>query len=623
MSVPYRCLLLALAVGWSAPVAAAELTEPYRVRLVLHVERHRLLTDVFREQLRRELGDNLQATLGEAARVEVTDDHPLLPDIRKRGLGRAVEGYRERSGELTYFVLIRFSGSDYEIELRGHNGIVGLPARAVRHARTRDRAYVGRTAALLLDHNLGLVGTVVSEPDGSRQVRVELRGGGLGVDLGRWVKKDEVFALVRQEGGSSVPLSLALLQVVQPPREGVCLCVLYSRFRQTSVTGLTAVLLGTQSGPLRLRLMQERPGGGSEPLRAAVTLQLRRRGFEGEEATRLQINTRPGRDIDTSSLADKGNFDRLAFVSVLTGDTLRARIPVAILDDRLTVLTLPATSEENDLITLRHRSLLNNVANAYLVQMELFREINELTARPEQRGEAIARVRHTLKRLNQDHTQLMAKYDEVRAEVSKLPAAERPDLERILERLRLIRAGEADLLRTVATLEKIEQEENDPKRKEWLVQLERAKLLEKEGEIEQAIAVYEKAPAGMATPAVKARLAELKMLWQPRDDRHRAARSFIIETWPTLDTPGLKARMKEAQDALGVCRSVGDQLGATRLLRATEKHAQRLLKELGELKPAVNIDDERPARLIQELVPELRRLDSDVRAFLASKTPAP
>src|SRR3954465_10228925 len=91
---------------WVVPSFASELREPYRILLVVHIERNRLLTDVFRQQFPRELRDALQGALGELARVEATAKHPLLQDIRARGLARALDGYRERDGRQVHFVLV-------------------------------------------------------------------------------------------------------------------------------------------------------------------------------------------------------------------------------------------------------------------------------------------------------------------------------------------------------------------------------------------------------------------------------------------------------------------------------------------------------------------------------------
>src|SRR5262249_25543607 len=111
----------------------------------------------------------------------------------------------------------------------------------------------------------------------------------------------------------------------------------------------------------------------------------------------------------------------------------------------------------------------------------------------------------------------------------------------------------------------------------------------------------------------------LKKEWEPKDDKHAAARKFIYETWPGLDTPGLDARMKGARDAFETCKGANDSLGPLKLLRATETHAQRILKELNELKPDVNIDDGKAAKLIQKVVRQRRQLDADLRDYLKKK----
>src|SRR5262245_9121231 len=103
-------LLLVALAGFPAQAPASDLHEPYRIQLVVHIERSRLLTDIFRQQFTRELRDALQGALGDLARVEATDTHPALRDIRGRGLARALDGYRDRDGRLVHFVLVSLSG---------------------------------------------------------------------------------------------------------------------------------------------------------------------------------------------------------------------------------------------------------------------------------------------------------------------------------------------------------------------------------------------------------------------------------------------------------------------------------------------------------------------------------
>ena len=159
----------------------------------------------------------------------------------------------------------------------------------VRRDRTRDREFVAKAAALLIKQDFGILGTVMTAPEGPKeQVKVELRGGGLG-DLTRLVKKDEVFALAPPGGGSPRALEWSFLQVEKPPdeeaRDGVCMCRFFHRYRVASIAGYRCIKLGTVQTPLRLHWLQPIPGspeeiqtsrcaahGGDSPLR------LRRRG---------------------------------------------------------------------------------------------------------------------------------------------------------------------------------------------------------------------------------------------------------------------------------------------------------------------------------------------------------
>ncbi len=136
--------------------SAADDREPYRIRLVLSVARHPLLTKTFQEQVARELKDGLQAALGDLARVEVAKDHPKLEEIRKHGLGRWLDRWNERSTYQTHFVQIDYARTTYIIQTRQHDGLTGLACAVLRSDRTRDPAYVARTAALLIDAQFGI-----------------------------------------------------------------------------------------------------------------------------------------------------------------------------------------------------------------------------------------------------------------------------------------------------------------------------------------------------------------------------------------------------------------------------------------------------------------------------------
>src|SRR3954452_19312560 len=98
--------LCPLCLCGKSPGAEDELKQRYDVRIVLHVANNRLLTPVFRERLRRELGDGIQAALGDLARVQVLVSHPRLADVLAQGLGRSLDTWKDASGVKTHFVLV-------------------------------------------------------------------------------------------------------------------------------------------------------------------------------------------------------------------------------------------------------------------------------------------------------------------------------------------------------------------------------------------------------------------------------------------------------------------------------------------------------------------------------------
>jgi hypothetical protein len=604
--------------------AAADSKEPYRLQIVLHVARHRLLTDVFREQLKRDLKDGLQAAMGKLARISVVDTHPKLAAVLSQGLQKGLDGWRERSSYKTHFVLIDFSGTRYEIQARQHNGATGLPSPTVRRERTRDRAYVARAAGLLIKQDLGLLGTVLGEPDAGQKISVALQGADLGVNLGRWITPGEVFSLVLVEGtgvGLEVPWALATVETA--PKDGVCTCRLFSRKFLPRVAGLRCVLLGTRTGGLRLRLVEEAPGGGALDKPPNVRLEVRRRSFDGEDGTVLRLNPSPGkRDVETDPREEKGRFDRVAFITVKTGNTTRARFPLPIVDDRAVVLNIPPGREEDGQLHDRYTFLRRKVRSSVQVQADLFEEINRLTAKAEERVKALARVRETLQRSRDDYTRLSKERSELGKEIesANLPPGEKAklSLDGVDEDLKQLRSGQADLLGHIALLEKIEKEDNDPKKKEVLFQIEKAKrLVEKEAELGQAIAIYKKVLESPFAPAtLKGHLADLEKRWEPRNDEHRKARDFIYNEWAGLDTPGLADGIGKAEKAFAACKAVKDKDYPFKLLRGTEKHLQRMEKEAELLKPLVNGEDQKPSQLILELAPKLRKLDKDLRDYL-------
>lgn len=596
-----------------------ELKQPYRFQVVLHIARHPSLTDVFRDQVERELRDGLSAALGDLARVEVVRQHPRLPEVLEKGLQQGLDGWKELSDTKTHFVLIDFVRDQYEIQARQHDGLTGQPSAVVRRERVLDRRFVSRAAALLLDLDFGLVGTVTDRGDG-QTVRVTLKGAGLGVPLERWVRKGEVFALVgiTQNAGRPWPslVRFALLQVEEAPKDGVCVCKLYHRYTDpltlgSGVLGYRCIKLGTTQAPLRLRFVEEE--AKTPTPRPNLQVNVRRHGFRGEDTTREQGTTNADGVFQTAP--DKP-YQHLAFITVLDGGTEKARIPVPIIDDRPMIIGISVKAEAGTPLLIRRNLWIQRLYENLLVQADLFKQLNELAAKPEQRALALERAQVGLKALQADVTSSVQELGSLRKGVEELGGAAKLDLTDGEQRIADLRKIGGQLQDFITGLEKVIKEENDPKRRELLAKIERARLLETEAEFGEAIALYQEVLKGGEFPELKVRVEKLNAAWELKDAKHRQARTFIYETWPKLDHRSLKDRLAQGHVALEACKDAGDTLSPQKLLKVAVGHVAKLNELEATLMPMVIADDIKTAELVAEVREGLGKLIQDVSMFL-------
>lgn len=100
------------------------------------------------------------------------------------------------------------------------------------------------------------------------------------------------------------------------------------------------------------------------------------------------------------------------------------------------------------------------------------------------------------------------------------------------------------------------------------------------------------------------------------DPEHEEARGFIDRVWPTLDTMRLEDNIPKARKAFQKCKAVGDRISLQKLLKGTKGHAERLAKELSELKPDIIIDDVAPAKKLQKVNEQILKLYRDIESTL-------
>jgi hypothetical protein len=612
LRAPIAILLLLAAAIPAQAALDPELKKPYQLQIVLHVADNRALTPLFQETLQRALGDQLRQSFGALAEVRVERTHPLLAEILARGLEPVLDAWDHADSTQTHFVLLNYTAGEYRLQARGHDGMTGQPTAIVRRAQTGDRALVPVLAAQLVEQNFAPVGTVTALAQAGKETEVQLtlKGGGLGVPLGRWVKPGEVFAISRISAqgtqGSATRIGWALLEVIQPPQEGVCRCRYWRRFVQDSlrevpgVLGYRAIKLATTQGPIRLRVMDEE---GYQPLQG-MQVQVFRPG------TKEKAEVTTNRDGLAVTREDFANF------AVVYLPREKVQMPVELIEGRTVVcrVNVQGGSETRAALEYRREAWLRRVYDDLRLASDNARELTQkvsqsLKAAQETAGELLASLDAELKDLRQEHEALKQL-----ALDNKLAAA-KFDLKDGEQRLAELREKRDKLSEFAVRIEKAikEGEEN----KLLNQQLERARLLEAEADFGRAIAVYEKVlEARPKETKVREHLDELKASWALKDDKHAVARAFVYETWPKLDFASLKKNLATARQAVATLKAAGDRLTAEKMRQTDAIHVANLNKELERLKRNFTDDNKSRAKAINDIATGLSQLHAELTAFI-------
>jgi hypothetical protein len=602
-----------------------EVKKPYDLRVALRVAPHRVLTSVFKDKLQRDLHDILQGALGVMAEVRIVDlnnpkiveSDPLLARVASKGLQDGLDGPQPVQPRKTHFVFVDFVDGRYVIEARQHDGYTGLSSSPVQRVWTGDRLLVARSAALLISRDFGLVGTVESI-DGAR-VRLQIKGGALGVPLQPWIKKAEVFAVaaIYREGAvpPSVRLQWTLLRALEEPKGAVCTCQFFSRYTfdgrplrvEPPIVGYRCLKLGTESGPLRLRFVQEEDR--TAPL-GSLQVKVSATGFETK--SQEEGATTPDGRMDL-----KEAYTHAAFVRVLNSSGgVVAQLPIEILGDRGVVICpvrVTREGEQRGELENRRRRWIQRL-NENLQEESALR--NELSAKGEQaRKEAMARARagiETLRAALEIGEQERAQLKQA-AEAANAPL----DLKDGEQRLAELRIRRDQLEDYVKGLEEIEKSEADPKKKEWRGKALRAKQLEEQADFGQAIDLYkELLREGADDPKLKEHLKQLEDKWQVKNDDQARARKFVYDTWAKLADPeAMKEKLGDLTQAVNACKNAADFLTLQKVLLTCSEHIRKLQK-LSDTLTNTNDDDLRRLETIAQVVKQLDEVIKSTADYL-------
>jgi hypothetical protein len=621
-NLPLFGVLLGLAAAALADVDTESKT-PYQLRVVVRTADHPTLTRHFRQEVMKSVGSSLQAALGPCGTVEVVslndtaaeDRDALMKLVDEKGL-EALESVTLAAGGKTHFVLIDFADGKYEIRTRQHDGSTGFSTPIVRKSIHGDRGFVGRLAGLSIAQDFGAVGTF--DPNGA-QVSLVLKAGELG-PMDAWVKKGDVFAVVEiKQGRRPLPKTTAkgkgkektepaapalmgrrldgvLLQVVDGPRNGLCVCKLHNRYgrlpdRDASSLGYRAVKLGTGEGVLKLQLTD--PAGN--PFRND-TLQPRVGVSDYPDASRDREEMRFADGLFLSSEPMKN----IAFVLVRAGETVLARIPVEIYPDQVAVrkVRLNPNSEPAPFMSAA-ADMMERIRGLRVMLARSFEEIGTIQAKDRQKALDFAQA--ALDSLDKDSVAIRADLNRLRQRYKQdAPAGlfdpSETDMKVLEEKTRELRAH-------ITRLKEVIRLENDPAaqaaRKAIDALLLEAKLAIQNADLDKAIAKYEEAlKAAENEPAAKMEIQntidELNKIWTPKNAEHAAARKFIYETWVNLGQPNeIQEAMPTARKALNTCKSAGDRISLLKMYMVGPQILERFAENLKRLADEAADDEDR------------------------------
>lgn len=619
----------------------AEADKPYQLEVVLHFAPQANLTAHFKKAVQRDLQVWLQDSFGRLAQVQVVDQHPLLKEVLARGFQTALDGWKSIKPAKVCVVLVDYVDGQYEVRTGQYDGLTGLASPAIRIGRTADRPRVAKVALELVLRDFAPVGTV--EKREGDKVNVVLKGSKLAREgMGKYLAKGDVLALaqvLRVGGSQEVPE--AFLRVLEDPRDGLCQCRLYARYKDDAsqlragkdVLGYRCLKLRTFKGPLRIRLVDE----------------------HGKAQNQLQIEVSHfGLDVERDKFQPKGFpphgdgmlttgelYQDLAFVRVLRASGPEAaKIPVPIIENRIT--TCQVTSKEDpdrdllDQLRRQRNRFWDGLLETRQVYGALLQDI-KVKMDKKKLEEARDRAQAGRKTLQDDLKNLRVALASLRAEVARVPAARfqsaelrqqfaffRSTVDQLASQLQDLEQREKELGRSIDTWQDIIKDNR--KRQILRTQREQALIRIKEADYETAIRLYEQALAeGGEDAKVRKELETLQAAWKLKpelDPGHANARAFVFTNWPKAGSVReLSELLPEASRAVAVCKKVGDKLTLNKFLRVLEQHRDLLHRTVKGLKKSE--DDKRTAELIiQKMVPELEKLYLEASAFVTGKPAA-
>lgn len=650
-------LLLALGAGLlhaQHPPQADIPTPPnYRWTILLDCRPHPALSPGVRSQLRRDILAALQPLLSPLGTVEVLDlatlatEHwpPLALDYAQRGWAALDANHlRELEDRKLQILRIEVRGESFHLQTRLWDGFTGLPL-PLHHRQTDDPNWLGRMAGLMLEEDFTLNGTIEQVESSGEEATVQLRRPA-GVDAGEWVQRGDVFAVagVRKSARPSTPTpkrtatgkvieeaseppprftsvtrEFTLLRAVEAPKDGRLRCKVFSGYSSAlpmggGVVGYRCVKLPVRSAPLLLKLA----GGEANTLTTALRVQANDVGWAA-----------PGLDMTFQDglFRSPRPLDRLAFVTVQSGPSRSARVPVAVLGRGPVALPFSRDASEERRAAFERdcADLARRVAEARFAQVTLFDGVARLIT-AQRNAEALARASAGLLASDADDKELSAALKRLR-DLLALAPGQGLVLDACERQLADIRTAQAELAARVRDLQtRLEAETSSPeiaRQTQAEVLTARIKFLLERGDVEEALTVYEQLltllPNNSSLLAQRDRLREQA---KAKSDTHAQAQDYLARVWPSLATIAeLKDGLPALQAAVEECLRQQDRYALRRLVM----NFSLLPIKIHDLAQSLDANKEEDRQLLQDaraVLEAAARVEGKIRPFLQGQSEA-
>lgn len=639
-----RCLILAAAgvLLAGAPARAqfdraqieAESKQPYLWRVVLSAKPHPLITPELRERVRRDVVAALQTGIGPLGTVEVIDlattrdREPLWQQFEDKGFA-ALDAPRDLTGAKSHFLRLDYRDGQFHLEARQYDGFTGLASPLVRARDVRAADQVGRAAGLLLDRDFGLAGTVEADPKGGDTVLVRVRGSALG-PLAPHVAPGDVFSVaavrktsrpapapIRTATGkiispppgaeaaalTSTPRSFVLLKVTERTADGVRCAVLPGDPKTlpvgNGVIGYRCMKLGTVAAPVTVRLVGT--DGAVEKTTTGVKVQASDAQFaDAKEAKDLCTPNQ-----QTYLFHANRELKNVACVTVtLGGQSKLFAVPVLTRDP----VTIPFIVDPVKARTAEYqRAVLATSAHATearYAQTRCFEKLAELInkQKAETNKAALQHAKDGATAAEGAYAQGTDELKRLREQLDAAPNA-KPLLEKIERELDALKQQNDKLKEHIGQLAKVVELESNPRTGAEAARAEalndQIKFLLSLGDVEQALAAYDRLLA--LVPGDTAKRTErdkVKAEWEIKNDAHKKARDYLLNTWRAVatieDFKTAAVRQNDTDPPLrvhvDVCKKNGDHWTLLKLYLSISGSRAALNKLVEDIKQPTEAD---------------------------------